>query len=355
MNLRNGRNVVIAAAVAALALTAAAPASAATVSAPIIDGLSAPLSLAVGSDGTLYVPQADFGGGPGSLSEYRKGKLKTIATAGFVTGVDAKGRGTVTFLADGLVKTVNPSGKVKTLADLGAYEAANNPDAGNEYGLQGLSASCADDISSSGLPQEIIDALLPHNGVVDSNPYAVAILPNGDRVVADAGGNSLVRVSPSGTVSTVAVFPPRPAVIDGDTAEGLGLPDCTIGLTMNFDFVPTDVEVGPLGLYVTSLPGGPEGPSPLGPRGGVFVVNPSNGGLQQIGGGFAGATDLAVTKDGTVYVTELFAGRVSMLSGGGPVPIASIDEAVAIEYAKGKLYVAAGVFAGPGKIVTITP
>lgn len=87
----------------------------------------------------------------------------------------------------------------------------------------------------------------------------------------------------------------------------------------------------------------------------MFTVNPTTGALTQIATGFAGATDLAVTPGGAVYVTELFGGRVSMVSGGGPDPLVDIDQPVAIEYANGKLYVAAGVFGGPGKVVTITP
>lgn len=82
---------------------------------------------------------------------------------------------------------------------------------------------------------------------------------------------------------------------------------------------------------------------------------PQTGALTQIGDSFYGATDLAVTGSGEVYVTELYNGNVSKLSGGGPVPIASLDEPVAIEYARGALYVSAGVFSGPGQVVTITP
>ena len=339
MSLRKGRSALIAGAAAALALATAVPANAATVSDPILDGLSSPLGLAVGSDGTVYVTQSDFfGGSPGSLTELRKGTASVIGEGGFVTAVEANGRGTTSYLADAQLKVVNPSGKTKTLANLAEYEAMYNPDAGNDYGLQGLTPACEGEVAA--LPPDLAEALLPHNGVVDSNPYAVAILPNGDRVVADAGGNSLVRVTSEGAMSTLAVMPPRPATIDPGTAGAFGLPECAIGLTMNFDFVPTDAELGPDGmLYVSSLPGGPEGPSPLGPRGGVFTVNPSTGALAQIGDGFSGATDLAVDKKGHVYVTELFGNTVSMLSGGGPVPIATLAEPVAIESYKGKLYV----------------
>ncbi len=352
MNVRKGRLALIAGAAAALAFTTAVPANAATVSDPILDDLAGPLSIAVGNDGSLYAAQVFSG----TLTELRKGKESNLFEfAGGVAAVEAEGRGTLSYVLDGEVTVRNPSGKTRALGNVSEYEAANNPDAGNSYGLQGLAPACAAEITAT-LPPDFAEALLPHGGVVDSNPYALAILPSGDRVVADAGGNSLVRVTPSGKVSTLAVLPPRPVVISPEAAGAFGLPDCTVGLTMNLDFVPTDVEVGPEGmLYVTSLPGGPEGESPLGPLGGVFTVNPGTGSVSQIGSGFFGATDLAVADNGDVYVTELYINTVSMLSGGGPVPVASIPEAVAVEYAKGKLYVAGGVFGGPGEVVTVTP
>ena len=82
--------------------------------------------------------------------------------------------------------------------------------------------------------------------------------------------------------------------------------------------------------------------------------DPSTGAITEVATGFAGATDLAVTKNGTIYVTELFGNQVSMVSGGGPVPVASMAEPVAIEYAKGTLYVASGV-EGPGQVVALMP
>ncbi len=353
MTLRSARSALLVGAAAA-AMLATGTAAAAETATPLLDGLSAPLGLAVARDGTLYVAQAF--GEPAVLTQYRAGVTSTVAGGGVVTGVDALGRGTTTFLADGQVKVVTPSGTTTTLADLWAYEAAVNPDADSSYGLQGLSDSCRDDVEAAGLPDEVLGAVLPRGGLVDANPYAVAIMPDGERVVADAAANALVGVSRSGQVRTVAVLPPRPSTVTADAAAELGLPGCTIGLTLNLDFVPTDVELGPDGLlYVSSLPGGPDASSPLGPRGGVFTVERSTGSVQQVATGLDGATDLAVTPQGDVFVTELFGGRVSKVSAGGLVElVAELDQPVAIEYFRGTLYVARGVF-GPGQVVTLVP
>ena len=40
----------------------------------------------------------------------------------------------------------------------------------------------------------------------ESNPYGLAILPTGDALVADAAGNDLLRVTPGGVATTVALF-----------------------------------------------------------------------------------------------------------------------------------------------------
>ena len=64
----------------------------------------------------------------------------------------------------------------------------------------------------------------PAGGPVDSNPFGLLVLPT-FRLVADAGGNALLSVLPSGLVNTVAVFPSRPI--------------------RTTDSVPTAVAVGP--------------------------------------------------------------------------------------------------------------
>jgi len=106
-------------------------------------------------------------------------------------------------------------------------------------------------------------------------------------------------------------------------------------------------------LYVSLLPGGPEDPS-LGARGAVYRVDPQTGVGQKLAGGFAGATNLAVGGDGTIYVSELFADEIAVVRGGTTVDTIPLSQPGAVEYADGVLYASTDVF-GNGAVVTITP
>jgi hypothetical protein len=93
---------------------------------------------------------------------------------------------------------VSPGGQWRVTADLGSYEEQANPD-----------------------PR-----------AVDSNPYGLLALPGAD-VVADAGGNDLLRVRANGDIALLAVLPAVPRARDHDP-------------------VPTSVAVGPDGAYYSS-------------------------------------------------------------------------------------------------------
>ncbi|RZU75934.1 hypothetical protein EV384_4512 [Micromonospora kangleipakensis] len=350
---RRSHAAVVAVAAMALVLPSATPAAAATASAPIVDGLAGPLQLAVGSDGTVYVSQS-FAGKLTAVG--KKGTTDLVSTPGAeIAGVAADGPGTVTFTTSGEsedgffaeVRRVLASGKVRALGDVGEYEATVNPDQVNSYGFQGLAPGCAEQV-----PVEIGGD--PYPGIVESHPYSVAILPDGSRIVGDAAGNDIVRVAPNGRISTVAVLPPQPFVVTAEVAAGIGLPECTVGKTYNFEPVPTDVELGPDGLlYVSSLPGGPEDPS-LGARGSVYSVNLATGHVAEVAGGFLTATNLAVAPDGTIYVAEMFGNRISTVSAGGAEPFAEVPTPAALEWANGRLYATVDAF-GNGSVVTFTP
>lgn len=344
-----GRNTVLAAVAAAMLVAPlATPASAATVSGPLISGLVTPLGLAVGSDGTIYVSQT-FAGTLTALDHKGARTLASVAD-GEIAGVDAQGKGTLVYTTSNAQETVAatfgnlvrllPNGKSRVVADLLAFENAANPDQVNSYGFVGLTPEC-----EATLPPGA--ELVPYTGILETHPYAVAIVPGG-WVVADAAANDLVAVSANGRVRALTVFPALPSVVSAELAAEAGLDPCVVGATYRSEPVPTDVELGPDGmLYVSILAGG------IAP-GAVYRVDPRSGERTLLASGFIGATDLAVSPDGRIFVTELFADRVSEVVAGGPSPVASVPMPGAVEWANGRLYVTTGVF-GDGQVVTVTP
>lgn len=332
-------------------IAGAMPAHAATVSDPIAEGLVTPLGLAVGSDGTFYIAEAFIGQ---VTTIDKKGSRRSFSVDGSTAGVDAKGRGTLVYTVTGFPETeeeppdtflyrTNPAGKAKLLASPSAYEEEANPDSVNTYGFLDIDEACA---------EQLPPFLQPYEGIIESNPYAVAIVP-GATLVADAAGNSIIRVGANGRISTVAVLPPIPQEVTQEIADEFELPPCVVGEIYYGEPVPTDIEIGPDGnYYVSSLPGGPEAPG----SGSVWRVDSSTGGLTQVTAGFSGAVDIAVAADGTIYVAELFAGQISAIAPDGSTSVlVEVDEPVALEIGpNGTLYATLGL-EGPGVLVAITP
>jgi sugar lactone lactonase YvrE len=149
------------------------------------------------------------------------------------------------------------SGEWKAVADVAAFEIANNPG----------------------------------GGPVDSNPYGLLAEP-GARVVTDAGANALLRVAANGSISTIAVFPAR--------AQGRGT-----------DSVPTAVAIGPdSAYYVGELTGVPFTAGAAN----VYRVIPGAAPVVYASG-FKTIIDLAFGPDGSLYVLEHATGPVFF---GGP-------------------------------------
>jgi hypothetical protein len=163
---------------------------------------------------------------------------------------------------------LSPFGDLRKVADLGDFEAAENP-AGDQPSDE-----------------------------VDSNPDSVVAVHRGRAVVADAGGNDVLKVSRRGRVSLLAVIP------FGGTPAAPIQP------------VPTSVVRAPHGgYYVGQLTGFPF------PAGGASVWLVKRGQAPRVvASGFRQITDLAVGRDGSLYVVQIATGTLA----GPPTPGALI-------------------------------
>lgn len=317
----------------------------------LASGLAAPLQIDVSSQGVL-VGQS-FSGAISVVD--RHGMVGDLLQGEALDGVAWRPGGNVLFthtdfesldehgVGEAELRIRRRDGSVDTIADLREFEETNNPDAHNVYGFQGLDPDCV-----ASLPPDA--GLRPYNGILDSHPYALATHGT-STYIAEAAGNEILDVDGAGNIRVVAVLPPQPFVVTPEIGEANDFPECVIGKTFNFEPVPTDVEIHDGSLYVTTLPGGPEDPS-LGARGSVYKINPNSGKIGRLATGFLGAVNLAVSPNGTIYVSELFGDTISKVGNGGPVPVASIVGPAGLEWWKGKLYVGADPF-GDGKIVIV--
>jgi hypothetical protein len=319
----------------------------------LIADLAGPLGLSVGNDGTVYVTEAF---GPGRLIAVDKHGNTDVLVAEPGTelaGVDAAGRGRVVYTQTvydpdefpvvGLLGRVTASGKTSGVASILAFEEANNPDAINTYGLIGsTNAACLAEVEAIGFPPV-------YTGFIESHPYAVAIDGPG-YLVADAAGNTILEVSDSGKVKTLAVLPSVPQAISAATAADIGVPSCE-GETFFGEPVPTDVEVKGGNVYVSLLPGFPENPG----AGQVWMINRKTGASTLVADGLVTPVDIAVGADDTIYVAELFASQISTISDGVVSFYMALDTPGAIEIDRdGTLYATTGVF-GNGSVVKLTP
>jgi hypothetical protein len=276
---------------------------------------------------------------------------------GEIAGVAVNGQGDLAYTSTDYTSgatalTIKPKHGRTVVADLSGYERTRNPDRWINYGIDHPTPCQVEAFAPLGGAK--------YKGQVDSHPYAVAALPGGAWVVADAAGNDLLKVDRKGRISVLSVLPRQPFRITAAGAAGLGLPDCVVGAVYNFEAVPTDVEVAPNGrLIVSLLPGGPEDPS-LGARGSVVSVDQRTGWAARLATGFAGATNLALGDHGRIYVSELFAGRISVIDHGRVRPYVELASPVGLTYTHHTLFAGTlgptddeGNPTGPGTIVAI--
>lgn len=283
----------------------------------VAKGLDSPRGLSFGPDGTLYIAESGHGGKvkcatppaqegekpekmclglTGRISTLKDGKtsvlidgLPSAASGPFALGphdvtFTAKGDLLVTvgFSGDtafraklgpkaatlGTLLTISKKGRRISIADLAAYETKHNPDRKDK------------------------------GSAVDSYPFGVAPLPGGGALVADTGGNSVLRVNKKGRVSTEAVLHARSV----DAPPVLKLPK---GSKVPMQSVPMGIAKGPDGAYYVAEHGGFPNP-----EGAARVLRLKNGKVTTAAGGFTTVAD--VTFDAK--------GRLVVLGSVGPLP-----------------------------------
>lgn len=250
-----------------------------------VEGLGGPLfGLTSTPNGDLLVADA----GVGVLS-IRRGELGPTIPLPGVTDVDAIGRGAMWAVTGGAPDPTADSGQglhwitrhgTSLVANLYEFEAAFNPDA----------------------PRP-----------VDSNPFDVQALGAYGALVADAGGNDLLRVDRQGNVHVLAIFPDE--LVSTENIKSLAgcpspAPFCGLPDFMPAQPVPTSIAIGRDGyIYVGELKGfpAPTGESNIwriSPQANWAQCGASPDCVKVFDGGFTSIIDLAFGPNGKLYVAE---------------------------------------------------
>jgi hypothetical protein len=337
----------------------------------IATGLNNPRGLDFAPNGALYIAEAGVGGsgpivegpeGPlqfglsGSVTRVFKGVQERIITGlpslagdgGFAavgpsdisfaktgTGVLTIGLGLDPAERDhvlgaqaslmGGVFQFNPSGNLRLLADLAAYEHRNDPDG------QGP----------------------------DSNPNGAWSEPAGTYVV-DAGANALLYIAANRHISVITVFPNRSATTPPF------LPQPPFPPVLSMQPVPTNVVRGPDGaFYVSELTGFPF------PAGEARIYRVVPGSEPQVHAtGFTNIIDLVFDSQGNLYVLEIdangllapgVAGRLARVNAGTNTVDTIIDAGLVMPSGMaigpdGAIYITNfGTSPGGGTVVRVQP
>ncbi len=239
----------------------------------ILAGLAAPRGLTAISDGSLLIAE----GGAGRLLRWDLSGAPEVISDAFpylsVSGIQGES-------ASGISAALQVDGD-SYLAIVGEARA---------HGHQELYR-----LTPPGQPLPVtgqdVQGFFPPQPI--TNPYDLALLPNGDALVTDSGRNSVIRITREGDIYDYAFFPD--SLISGSKDM--------------IQAVPTGAVWGPDGaLYVATLTGWPH---PVGAAAVYRVIDTNADGdaldrdeVTSYATGFSAATDLAFEADGSLLVTE---------------------------------------------------
>jgi len=279
-------------------------------------GLNSPRGLTVTSDGVIYVAESGVGG-PDSCIEHPELGNMCFGMTGGISKVEG---GAATRVVDGLPSGITDGGET-----LGASAVAVAADGTIWYTVGGPGVGAADlraqiagaegighlyKVGADGTSTSVADLAawevannpdkdLPGNETPDSNLNGLAIAADGSVLVADAGGNDLLSVAADGTVSVVGVFPVVFHALPPDPTASMD-PNASPAM-IPMDPVPTSVAIAEDGtIYVGQLTGFPF------PKGeaSVFTVAAGQDPVKYAEG-FTNVIGVALAPDGTLYVAEI--------------------------------------------------
>ena len=335
----------------------------------IASGLDNPRKLAFGPDGALYVAEAGRGGSSSLCSiDPGTGANRCYGPTGAITRIT--GVGIHQRVLTGLPSIAPADGNnAAGPNDLGfgfgsawvLVGYAGNPANRGAFEAAGIRLGSLIQVQYTGAWAYVLDVSAhestnPEGTNIDSNPFALQVVSDGG-LVADAGGNSLIKIATTGQMSTLAVFPRRTIDLPG-------------GGTATIDAVPTTVIDGPDGnYYVGELTGFPFAVGAAR----VYRVRPTGGTPEVVATGFTNIIDIAIDpRNGAGYVLEHDAdgifgptgpgvnGRVVRVNGDGShttIASAGLVKPGGITVGPdGALYVTTRTnFAGLGEVVQIVP
>ncbi|MCW3023656.1 MAG: exported protein of unknown function [Conexibacter sp.] len=246
---------------------------------------------------------ADQGTGANAIGPHGidvNGWDQVLVTNGGPTGANRDDLAKLNPVADlfGRVLSIDGDGDIQRLVDVWGFERDNNADA--QVG----------------------------NPAVDSNPVDV-IAGHRRLVIADAGGNSLLKAGRDGSVEVLSLFANRQVKDPFGPGQ------------IPMQAVPTGVVKGPDGAYYMSQLTG--FPFPVGGAN-VYRVDRHTGEAAVFAGGFTNIMDLTFDGDGTLWVLEI--DHDSLLGGTTDGAIYSVDSSGQ----KTLLDLPAGTLTAPGGI-----
>jgi sugar lactone lactonase YvrE len=323
MTVKRFRTIVVAVMVAALTLVAGGSANAHPIHLPtidtvqvVVDGVDNPRALAFDENGDLYIASAGRGG-TDACTTNEQGLFCSGLSASILRVGSADLAGvpiapvTPSPVRTGLISMAYPGGSTGhglhgiTVKDGDLYAVFMGPELiGATSSESCCQASVKGELREAALEQlgnlmQVTEDGLVKIADVDhfeytqnpvahpgSNPYAVAIDRDGSFLIADAGGNTIVRARLDGSVSLVAALD---NIKPGQ--ENVGV-----------ETVPTGIVVGPDGNYYVSLLAG------FNPGYARIIQVTPQGAVRILADGLSTLTGIALAPGGTIYATELLNG-----------------------------------------------